>query len=290
MTYFPSLYISFALQGKASMYRLSPLAGDTPPYEKTKHLPNKGPGPYSFPLVGILSLCWTSLEKSSLCFDADTLQHIQLSSKFSTVLQGESRIQSISYRFIYFPLRDKGIYAKPEALFISAFAHSCSSSDRRRSDTLQCELLSLQTMFCNIQSSPVVLYLDIFSSNQDFEVHKKKKKKPAHYMQIFASLWMVLHGKVLILFYRIPGSSVREEFFLPPPPAQSSPARVRPDHGIHSHTRDTTHCNPLPTARGQPCRAVWGSEQALEQVERQEINFAMFLEIWFFPFYGIQIR
>ena len=112
-----------------------PPAGDTPPYEKGKHLPNKGPGLYSFPLsrVGILSLCWTSLEKSSLRFDADTLQH---SSKLSMVLQGKSRIQSVSYHFIYLPLRDRGIYANPGALFISAFAHSCSIPGRRRSGML----------------------------------------------------------------------------------------------------------------------------------------------------------
>lgn len=74
--------------------------------------------------------------------------------------------------------------------------------------------------------------------------------------------------KVLILFYFILASSVRGEFFLPPPPVWSSPVLVRPDHSIHSDTRDTTHSNPLPKAVGQPCRAVWGSEQALKQAER----------------------
>lgn len=162
--YFPSLYPNFAWQGNASMHRPSPPAGDTPPYEKVQRLPNKGPGLYSFPLsvVGILNLGWTSLEKSSLHFDANALQH---SSKLSMVLQGKSRIQSLSYHFIYLLLRDKVIYAKPAALFRSALAHSCSIAGRRRTDMLQCESLSLQVLFCNSQSRSGILNFGILISN-----------------------------------------------------------------------------------------------------------------------------
>lgn len=138
------------------MHRPPTPAGDSPPYEKVKHLPNKEPGLYSFPLstVETLSLCWTSLEKSSLCFNVDTLQQI---------FNGPSREkQNAVFLAILsiFLFRTKAYTLTQE---LSLHINFCPLLQYTWQKKVRCALMQVSPdlLFCDIQSRSVILNLNI---------------------------------------------------------------------------------------------------------------------------------
>lgn len=74
-----------------------PQLGTPHPVKKSNTCQTQGQGYIVSPqsVVGILSLCWISLEKSSLCFNADTLQRSK-----KKIFNGTSREKKAGFRVL----------------------------------------------------------------------------------------------------------------------------------------------------------------------------------------------